>query len=101
DPLNGGLPAIAIGGGFAALGSNANFPQGRDSRTWEVFDNVSLRAGRHTLRGGFHVRRESLSRYLNRASRGTINFQNFADFARAQINTSTFRTGSTQSAWLR
>src|SRR6185369_1204541 len=74
DPLNGGLPAVAIGGGFAALGSNANFPQGRDSRTWEAFDNVSWRAGRHTLRAGFHLRRESLSRYLNRASRGTINF---------------------------
>ena len=26
DPRDSGLPSIAIGGGFAALGSNANFP---------------------------------------------------------------------------
>lgn len=105
DALNGGLPTIAIGGGFASLGGNANFPQGRTSRTFEVFDNLSRHApfgwARHTLRWGGHVRRESLSRYLNRASRGTINFQTFADFARGQVNTSTFRTGSTQSAWTR
>ncbi len=105
DPLNAGLPSIVVGGGFAALGANANFPQGRTSRTIEAFDNVSWRAPlggtRHTWRWGLHIRRESLSRYLNRAERGTINFQTFADFARGQINTSTFRTGSTQSHWRR
>ncbi|MEO8592714.1 MAG: TonB-dependent receptor [Candidatus Solibacter sp.] len=105
DPLNGGLPSLSIGGGFAALGANANFPQGRTSRTYEIFDNLSrhapIGATRHTLRWGAHARRESLSRYLNRAERGTINFQSFADFARGQINTATFRTGNTQSAWTR
>lgn len=105
DPMNGGLPTITIGGGFAALGANANFPQGRATRTFEVFDNLSRYApfgfSRHTVRWGGHVRRESLSRYLNRASRGTINFQSFADFARGQVNSSTFRTGSTQSGWTR
>ena len=105
DPLNGGLPSIVIGGGFASLGTNANFPQGRTSRTGEAFDNLSWRAplglARHTWRWGAHVRSESLNRYLNRAERGSINFQTFADFARGQINTSTFRTGSTQSYWRR
>ena len=101
DPLNGGLPSIVIGGGIAALGTNANFPQGRTSRTVEAFDNVSWKAGRHAWRWGAHIRRESLSRYLNRAERGSINSQSFADFARGQINTSTFRTGSTQTNWRR
>lgn len=100
-PVNSGLPSIAIGGGFASLGANANFPQARVSNTAEVFDNVSLLASRHAFRWGFHIRREDLSRYLNRAERGTINFANFADFAHGQIMTATFRTGSTQAYWRR
>jgi hypothetical protein len=105
DPVNAGLPSITVGGGFAALGTNANFPQGRTSRTIEVFENFSWRpplgGTLHTWRWGWHLRHESLSRYLNRAERGIVNFQTFADFARGQINASTFRTGSTQSDWRR
>jgi hypothetical protein len=100
-PVNAGLPSIAIGGGFAALGSNANFPQGRVSNTIEASSDWVWLHLRHSLRWGVHIRREDLSRYLNRASRGMINFASFADFARDQINTATFRTGSTQSYWRR
>jgi hypothetical protein len=102
-PRSAGLPAIAISGGFAALGSNSNFPQGRTSNTLELFDNASLivpfGAVRHTWRWGLHIRREDLSRHLDRTTRGSLNFANFADFARGQINSAMFRTGSTQSYW--
>jgi hypothetical protein len=105
DPLNSGLPTITIGGGYAALGTQPNFPQGRISQTFELFENLSLRApfsaARHTWRWGVHIRREDLSRYLNRAARGTVNFQNFPDFSRGLIQTSSIRTGSTQSNWRR
>jgi len=105
NPLNSGLPSIAVGGGFASLGANANFPQSRTSNTTELFNDSTLvrSAGglRHTIRWGFHVRREDLSRYLDHAERGTITFSNFAAFAKGQINTSTFRTGSTQAYWRR
>ncbi|MBZ5622549.1 MAG: carboxypeptidase regulatory-like domain-containing protein [Acidobacteriia bacterium] len=105
DPLNSGLPAIAIGGGFASLGTNANFPQSRTSNTTELFNDSSLVHAvgglRQTIRWGFYVRREDLSRYLDRAERGTISFSSLADFAKGQINTSTFRTGSTQAYWRR
>ena len=104
-PRNSGLPSIAIGGGFAALGSNANFPQARVSNTTEIFDNVSavapFGASRHTFRWGGHVRREDLNRNLDRSARGSVNFANFADFARGQLNSATIRTGSTQSYWRR
>ena len=104
-PRNAGLPSIAIGGGFASLGTNANFPQARTSNTFEVFDNFSriglLGSPRHTLRWGAHVRREDLARNLDRSSRGSVNFANFADFARGQINSATIRTGSTRSYWRR
>jgi len=105
DPINSGLPTIAVSGGYAALGTNANFPQGRISSTTELFDNLTLNNPlgweRHAWRWGFHLRREDLRRYLNRASRGTFNFANFADFARGQVNSSNFRTGNTLAYWRR
>jgi hypothetical protein len=105
DPLNSGLPSISIAGGFASLGANANFPQSRTSNTTELFSDSTLvrsaAGARHAIHWGFHVRREDLSRYLDRAERGTINFSAFADYAKGQINTSTFRTGSTQAYWRR
>jgi hypothetical protein len=101
DPRDSGLPMITVGGGFAVLGTNQNFPQGRATDTVELFDNMSRTASRHTFRWGYHVRREDLSRYLDRAGRGTISFQTFADFAKGMIMNSTFRTGSTQAYWRR
>ncbi len=100
-PRAAGLPSITVGGGFAALGSNQNFPQGRVSNTIEIFDNVSRVGGRHTWGWGFHIRREDLSRYLDRSARGSINFANFADFSRGQLTGATLRTGSTRSDWRR
>jgi hypothetical protein len=96
-----GLPSITIGGGIAAVGANANFPQGRTANTVEAFDNVSFVLSRHTMRSGFHIRREDSARYLDRNKRGSITFMNFADFAGGLIMNSTFRTGSTQAYWRR
>jgi carboxypeptidase family protein len=105
DPLNSGLPTVSVAGGYAALGTNLNFPQGRVSSTIELFDNMSLSSpfgwSNHTWRWGFHIRREDLRRYLNRASRGAFNFASFADFAKGLVQTSNFRTGSTLAYWRR
>jgi hypothetical protein len=105
NPLDSGLPTITVGGGLAVLGTNQNFPQGRASNTVELFENVTVHApfgaSRHTWRWGYHIRREDLSRYLDRAERGAVNFQTFADFAKGMIMTSTLRTGSTQAYWRR
>lgn len=105
DPLNSGLPTVAVAGGYAALGTNINFPQGRVSSTMELFDNLSLNSpfgwSKHSWRWGFHLRREDLRRYLDRASRGAFNFASFADFAKGLVLTSNFRTGSTLAYWRR
>jgi hypothetical protein len=105
DPLNSGLPTITIAGGYAALGTNPNFPQGRRSSTIELFENMSLEApfgaSKHSWRWGFHERREDLRRYLDRSSRGAFNFATFADFAKGLANSSSFRTGSTLAYWRR
>src|SRR5207244_9899068 len=94
---NAGLPSITIAGGYAALGSNQNFPQGRYTDTAELSDNIAWRG----MRWGVHVRREDLRQYLDRSSRGTINFSSFANFARGMINIPTVRTGSTLAHWRR
>jgi hypothetical protein len=105
NPRDAGLPSIAISGGMAALGTNTNFPQSRTANTMEIFENVTLVApfggSRLTWRWGAHVRKEDLSRYLDRSERGSIAFANFADFAAGRIMSATLRTGSTQADWRR
>jgi hypothetical protein len=105
NPLDSGLPTINIAGGFAPLGSTNNLPQGRITNTYEVFDNMSwispFGASKHSFRFGFHQREEQARRYLDGSARGSFNFASFADFAAGQINTSTFRSGSTLAYWNR
>ena len=90
-----GLPSITISGGYAALGSNQNFPQGRYTTTTEFSDTAAWRS----MRFGIQVRHETLRQYLDRSSRGSITFPAFTNFARGQINSATFRTGSTLAHW--
>ena len=103
--LDSGLPTITVSGGFSALGSTNNLPQGRTTNTYELFDNMSwiapFGASRHSWRWGYHIRREDAKRFLDGSARGTFNLVNFADFATGLVNTSTFRYGSTMRYWRR
>ncbi len=92
-----GLPSINVSGGYASLGSNQNFPQGRFTDTSEISDNVSW----HSMRFGVNFRREDLRQYLERSSRGTLTFSSFANFAKGLINSATDRSGSTLAHWQR
>ncbi|HTS65417.1 MAG TPA: TonB-dependent receptor [Candidatus Acidoferrales bacterium] len=98
-----GLPTVSISGGYAPLGSTTNLPQGRITNTFELFDNVSWIApfgkSKHSLRMGYHVRREQARRYLDSVERGSFSFVNWADFAAGQVNTSSFKTGNTLAYW--
>jgi hypothetical protein len=113
-----GLPTVSISG-FARLGSATNLPQGRKTRTYELYDTVSAASlfgsTKHALKGGFHVRREDARRFLDGTSRGSVNFSSpadkkngltatqasFNDFAAGLINTSTLRSGSTLAHYRR
>jgi len=103
--LDSGLPTLAVVGGFATLGTANNYPQGRITNTYELFDNVAwiapFGASRHSFRMGFHMRREEARRFLDSSFRGTFNFQSWSDFAAGLVNTSTFHTGSTLAYWRR
>ena len=98
-----GLPTVAISGGFATLGSTTNLPQGRITNTLELYDNVSWVApfgsSKHSIRFGYHARREQARRYLDSTERGSFSFLNWADFAAGQVNSSTFKTGGTLVYW--
>jgi hypothetical protein len=103
--LDSGLPTITVSGGYAVLGTANNYPQGRITNTYEVFDNMSwispFGASKHSFRWGFHMRREEARRFLDGSFRGNFNFSNFADFAAGLVNTSTFHTGSSLAYWKR
>src|SRR5215831_334695 len=99
--LDSGLPTITVSGGFAVLGTANNYPQGRITNTYELFDNMSWTASRHSFRWGFHARREEARRFLDSNFRGSFNFTNWSDFAAGLVNTSGFHTGSTLAYWRR
>lgn len=98
-----GLPTITVSGGFAVLGSTTNLPQGRITNTYELFDNLSwvspFGASKHSVRMGYHIRREQARRYLDSVERGSFSFLNWTDFAAGMVNTSSFKTGSTLAYW--
>jgi len=99
DPLNAGLPTITVNGGFAPLGTTSSYPQGRITNTEELYDNMTKIVSKHTFRWGYHQRREDLRRYADSNSRGSLTFNNFAQFAAGEIQTSSTRSGSTLAYW--
>src|SRR5262249_3290195 len=66
-------------------------------------DNVSwvspFGSTKHSIRFGYHARREQARRYLDSDARGTFGFASWDDFAAGLVNTSAFRTGSTIRYW--
>jgi hypothetical protein len=103
--LDSGLPTVTVAGGFAVLGTASNYPQGRITNTFELFDNMSwiapFGASKHSFRFGFHIRREDARRFLDGSARGAFNFTSFSDFAAGLVNTSTDLSGSTLAYWRR
>ncbi len=112
NPLDAGIPTVSITG-YATLGTASNFPQGRRSNTYEIFDDTTKIAtiGKttHTIKFGWYGRREETWRYLDGSSRGTLSFSSFANFAGncptcggvSQINSSQIHTGDTLGHWYR
>ncbi len=116
NPVDAGLPTVQIAG-FARLGSATNLPQGRKTRTYEIYDTLTASSlfgsTRHAVKLGYHLRREDARRFLDGTSRGSLNFSNtaanglsaaqtsFNDFASGQINTSALRSGSTLAHYRR
>src|SRR5579862_8192379 len=105
NALDSGLPTVTVAGGFAVLGTASNYPQGRITNTYELFDNMSwiapFGASKHSFRFGYHIRREDARRFLDGSARGAFSFASFSDFAAGLINKSTDLSGSTLAYWRR
>jgi len=72
------IPSIAVSGAFT-LGYGGSSPQTIDPTTWTIQDTLSLTKGSHTMRIGGEYRKHQTNVWTA-AFRGSVNFQNFADF---------------------
>lgn len=75
DPAGAGLPKLSVQGLFT-LGFSNNGPQPRIDQTYEVTDNFSLTAGRHTIKLGFDMRRFEVFNPFFASNNGSYAFQN-------------------------
>ena len=112
-----GLTTVGIGGGFATIGSATNLPQGRRTRTYEIYDTLSstslFGSTKHQVKVGYHVRREDARRFLDSVARGSVTFSevaangqtaaqnSFAAFAKGSVFQSSLRTGPTLAHYRR
>ena len=70
-----GLPEIDFGGTFDNLGATAfSIPRGRTSQTFQILDNFTLVAGRHTLKFGGEYRRAAIDSFNDNLERGLFSF---------------------------
>jgi hypothetical protein len=72
-PLNGGLPAIGIGG-LNTLGSNAFLPSVEYNSTIQATENLTKVYNNHTFKGGFEFQHIKFSTLQPPWSRGQFNF---------------------------
>ncbi|MBV9624437.1 MAG: TonB-dependent receptor [Acidobacteria bacterium] len=70
-----GLPEIDFGGIFDNLGATAfSVPRGRTSRSFQLLDNFTIAAGRHSLKFGGEYRRALIDNFNDNLERGGIVF---------------------------
>jgi outer membrane receptor protein involved in Fe transport len=70
-----GLPEIDFGGIFDNLGATAfSIPRGRTSQSFQLLDNFTLAAGRHTIKFGGEYRRAVIDNFNDNLERGGIVF---------------------------
>lgn len=70
-----GLPEIDFGGVFDNLGATGySIPRGRTSESYQILDNFTIEAGRHTVKFGGEFRRAIVSSFNNNLERGIFSF---------------------------
>ena len=102
DPNSWGIPNIGIGGGLSGFGNSANGPFSIDDKIYQVVDNFSWIAGKHSIRFGGEWRYNQFKQIGNEfaRSRFTTNGQftgNPADGLRGGYNGADFLLGAFSS----
>lgn len=81
DPVNFGMPTIAISG-FNQLGGNRGWPLlTTPNQTFQFVDNLSYTLGNHTIRFGGEFRHGSTDNLRDRSGKGRIRFEGDGAFA--------------------
>jgi hypothetical protein len=73
NPLDMGYPQFGFGGQFTTVGDPALFTF-RDNRDFEVFDNVIVHQGRHTIKAGGYFMHYGLRPVNPNGARGIFSF---------------------------
>ncbi|HXA48649.1 MAG TPA: TonB-dependent receptor [Candidatus Acidoferrum sp.] len=86
DPLG---PAVSISG-VATFGTLSGSPTGRRNTMYEIVDNLSHRAGAHTVRVGVDFLYNASDIVFPRSSRGSYSFSSLASFLAGTYNNAGF-----------
>ncbi|MBV6430952.1 MAG: hypothetical protein IANPNBLG_01074 [Bryobacteraceae bacterium] len=73
EPLIWGIPSIGITG-FSGFGDSSTAPNLTRTNVFEWIDNISVNAGRHSLRFGVEFRRDQYNQIGNQFPRGSFGF---------------------------
>jgi hypothetical protein len=76
---DGGLPATAVGG-FSQIGATSSIPRNRVDSNWHFVDNYSWKSGKHDVKFGYEFRRTTIAQVIDHNFRGTLGFNDMADF---------------------
>jgi hypothetical protein len=92
SPYDLGLPTIVVSG-YSSIGATGSDSRGRIDTNYQLFGNVSLVKGRHSLKSGYEWRRTFINSFINSGHRGKLVFDSLDDFLAGNLN-----TGSSMSA---
>jgi Carboxypeptidase regulatory-like domain/TonB-dependent Receptor Plug Domain len=76
---DGGLPATTVGG-FSQIGATSSIPRNRVDSNWHFVDNYSWKSGKHDVKFGYEFRRTTIAQVIDHNFRGTLGFNDMADF---------------------
>ena len=76
---DGGLPATAVAA-FSQIGATSSVPRNRVDSNWHFVDNYSWKSGKHDVKFGYEFRRTTIMQVIDHNFRGTLSFNDMADF---------------------
>jgi len=86
SPRDLGLPTIDVGA-YSPIGATASDSRGRIDTNYQLFGNVSLTEGRHSLKAGYEWRRTFINSFIDSGHRGKLVFDSLDDFLAGSLDT--------------
>ncbi|MGA7448219.1 MAG: TonB-dependent receptor [Terriglobales bacterium] len=80
-----GLPNISVSG-VAGIGANSGDPRHRIDSNDQILDNFSWKLNKHAVKFGADFHRTSINQFLDRFSRGKLEFSSLDDFLAGSVD---------------